>query len=121
MLERFIHLYRIISSILLERPNAPDPITTREMNVLKEVKNLLQPLEDLTKKVSGEKYAIISTILPLVNCINNAVNNIQTTTLIGIELKKNILFELDCRFKNLEIFYNFPLATLLDPRYCVKN
>ncbi|XP_050528109.1 zinc finger BED domain-containing protein 4-like [Daktulosphaira vitifoliae] len=77
----------------------------------------MQPLEDLTKKISGEKYTTISTILPLINCINSAVNNCQTTFLIGIELKKKILFELDKRFKNLEIFNDFPLATLLDPRF----
>ncbi|XP_050527498.1 zinc finger BED domain-containing protein 4-like isoform X2 [Daktulosphaira vitifoliae] len=117
MIDRFLHLYRVVSSILLERPNAPDLITTREILIVKEVKNLMQPLEDLTKKISGEKYTTISTILPLINCINSAVNNCQTTSLIGIELKKNILFELDKRFKNLEIFNDFPLATLLDPRF----
>ncbi|KAF0762274.1 zinc finger BED domain-containing protein 4-like [Aphis craccivora] len=72
MLERFLHLYRIISSILLERSGAPDMITTRELQVFEEVKLLMQPLEDLTNKISGEKFAIISTILPLINCTTNA-------------------------------------------------
>jgi len=116
MLERYLHLYRIISLILLDRPGAPDMITTRELQVLKEVKLLMQPFEDLTKKISGEKFAIISTILPLINCTTNAVTNIQTATQIGNDFKKNILFELNKRFKNLEIFNDFPLATLLDPR-----
>jgi len=43
----------------------------------------MQPFEDLTKKISGEKFAIISTILPLSNCKTNAVINIQTATQIG--------------------------------------
>lgn len=117
MLERYLHQYRIISLILLERPGAPDMITTRELQVLKEIKLLMQPLEDLTKKISGEKFAIISTNLPLINCTTNAVTNIQTATQIRNGLKKkNILFELKKRFKNLEIFNDFPLATLLDPK-----
>lgn len=93
MLERFLHLYRIISSILLERPGAPDMITTSELQVLKEVKLLMQPFEDLTNKISGEKFAIISTILPLINCTTNDITNIHTATQIGNDLKKNVLFE----------------------------
>lgn len=90
MLERFLHLYRIISSILLERSGAPDMITTRELQVFKEVKLLMQPLEDLTNKISGEKFAIISTILPLINCTTNAVTNIHTATQIGNDLMEKI-------------------------------
>lgn len=116
MLERFIELFRIVSSILLEKSNAPDFITTRELNILKEIKNLLHPLEDLTKKISGEKFVIISTILPLINCVHNAVNRVQPTTTIGTELQKLIQAELKLRFTNLELFNDFPLATLLDPR-----
>jgi len=36
----------------------------------------MQPLEDLTKKVSGDKFTIMSNILPLVNCVTSAINNI---------------------------------------------
>jgi len=85
--------------------------------ILKEIRDLMHPLEDLTKKISGDKYAIISTILPLVNCVHRATSNFQTITSIGIDLQKLIIYELDKRFKDLEIFYDFPLATLLDPRY----
>lgn len=79
----------------MERPDAPDMITTRELQVLKEVKLLMQPFEDLTKKISDEKFAIISKILPLINCTTNAITNIHTATQIGNYLKKNILFELN--------------------------
>jgi len=65
-------------------------ITTRELQVFKEVKLLMQPLEDLTNKISGEKFAIISTILPLINCTTNAVTNIHTATQIGNDLMEKI-------------------------------
>lgn len=117
MLDRFLILYRIISSILIEKPNAPDLITSSELNILKEVRNLMHPLEDLTKKLSGDKYAIICTILPLVNCVTNATGNFSPTTSIGFHLQKLLLLKLNKRFKDLEIFNDFPLATLLDPRY----
>jgi len=46
----------------------------------------------------------------------NDATNIHTAMKIGNDLKEKILFELDKRFKNHEIFNDFPLATLLDPR-----
>lgn len=117
MLERFLILYKIVPSILLENQNSPDLITHSELLILKEIRDLMHPLDDLTKKISGDKYAIISTILPLINCVHRATSNFQTTTSIGIDLQKLIIYDLDKRFKDLEIFYDFPLATLLDPRY----
>lgn len=53
MVDRFLSYFYNIS---LEKQKAPDCLNTREVNTLKEVKHLLQPLEDLTKKISGDKY-----------------------------------------------------------------
>jgi len=39
MLERLIELFRIVFSILLEKSNAADFINTRELNIIKEIKN----------------------------------------------------------------------------------
>lgn len=116
MIERFLDLYQMLVSILLVKTNAPDILTVRELQDIKECKNLLCPLEDLTKKLSGEKYAVISTILPLINCVQDATLHIEVNSNIGIDLKANILYELHKRFKDLEIFNDFPISTLLDPR-----
>jgi len=116
MLERFLLIFRIISVIILDKSTAPDFVTAHELNTIREIKTLLQPLEDLTKKVSGDKFTIMSSILPLVNCVTSAINNSVPVTDIGVEFKRNILYEMNKRFKDLEIFYNFPLSTLLDPR-----
>ncbi|KAF0748319.1 zinc finger BED domain-containing protein 4-like, partial [Aphis craccivora] len=89
MIERFLNIFRIISVIILDKSTAPDFVTAHELNTIREIKMLLQPFEDLTKKVSDDKFSIMT----------------------------NILFELNKRFKDLEIFYNFPLSTLLDPRF----
>jgi len=75
MLERFLLIFRIISVIILDKSTAPDFVTAHELNTIREMKTLLQPLEDLTKKVSGDKFTIMSSILPLVNCVTSAINN----------------------------------------------
>jgi len=116
MIERFLNIFRIISVIILDKPTAPDFVTAHELNIIREIKTLLQPLEDLTKKISGDKFCIMSSILPLVNCVTAAVNNSVPVTVIALEFQANILYEMNKRFKDLEIFYNFPLSTLLDPR-----
>lgn len=121
MVERFLVLYKTLAPILLENPKAPNNILTRDLQDLKECKDLLRPLEDLTKKLSGQKYAVLSTILPLINCVRDATFHIAVTSSIGIDLKKNILTELHVRFNNLEIFHDFPIATLLDPRSVIHK
>lgn len=121
MVERFLFLYKMLAPILLENPKAPNNISSRDLQDLKECKDLLRPLEDLTKKLSGQKYAVLSTILPLINCVRDATSHIEVTSSIGIDLKKNILNELNVRFNNLEIFYDFPIATLLDPRSVIHK
>lgn len=116
MVERFLKLFKIISNILLDKPKAPDFLNTREVTTLKEVRNLLQPLEDLTRKISGDKYPTISCMLPLIKCVTSAVNQITPTTTIGISLHSNILKELNIHFVDLEIFNDIPISTILDPR-----
>lgn len=106
----------MISGILLTKPNAPDMLTGRELNDLKGICALLHPLENLTTKMSGEKYAVISTVIPLLNCVKSATESIIVESDICIDLQKNILSEIHRRFKDIEKFNDFPLATLLDPR-----
>lgn len=91
MVNRFLNLFKIISNILLEKQKAPDCLNTREVNTLKEVKNLLQPLEDFTRKISGDKYPTISCMLPLIKFVNSAINQMTPTTTVGKSLRSNIL------------------------------
>lgn len=91
MIERYLLLFRNVSIIILDKSTAPDFVTIHELNTLREIKTLLEPLENLTKKVSGDKFTIMSSILPLVNCVTAAVNNSLTVTAIGLDFKRNII------------------------------
>lgn len=77
MIERFLHLYQPLASILLEKSSAINILTTRELQDIKECKHLLQPLEDFTKKVSGEKYAVISTYYITTNKLCSRCNSLR--------------------------------------------
>lgn len=116
MVDRFLNLFKIISNILLEKQKAPDCLNTREVNTLKEVKNLLQPLEDLTRKISGDKYPTISCMLPLIKFVNSAINQMTPTTTVGKSLRSNILGHTYTHFNEIELFNDVPISTILDPR-----
>lgn len=88
MVERFLKLSSLISGILLTKPNAPDMLTGRELSDLKGIFALLHPLENLTTKMFGEKYAVISTVIPLLNCVKSATESIVVESDICIDLKK---------------------------------
>lgn len=111
-----LNLFTIISNILLDKPKAPNFLNTREITTFKEVRNVLQPLKDLTRKISGDKYPTISCMLPLITCVTSAINQISPTTTTGISLHSNILKELNINFVDLEIFNDIPISTILDPR-----
>lgn len=88
MIERFLKLSSIISGILLTKSYALDMLTGRELNELKEICSLLHPLENLTTKISGEKYAVISTILPLLNCVKSATKKLLLNQILALNYKK---------------------------------
>lgn len=53
MLERFLHLRRVISEIIIESVSAPDIPTAVEMETLNQLRALLKPFEYVTREASG--------------------------------------------------------------------
>jgi len=96
---------------------APEMLTARELQQLCETITLLRPFEKVTLEISGEKYVVISKIMPLLNCVTIEIKSLQPTLDIGIELKRNVITELKKRFGKIKVFNMFPIATILNPRY----
>lgn len=117
MLDRFLILSKCVSDVLLQKPSGPEMLTARELQQLRETLKLLRPFEKVTLEISGDKYVVISKIMPLLNCITNEIESLQPTLDIGIELKRNIITELKKRYGEIEFFNMFPIATILDPRF----
>lgn len=117
MLDRFSKLSKLVSDVLLQKPSGPEMLTARELQQLRETIKLLRPFEKVTLEISGEKYVVISKIMPLLNCVTIEIESLQPTLDIGIELKRNIITELKKRFGKIEFFNMFPIATILDPRF----
>jgi len=117
MVQRFLELSSLISDILLHRPSAPPMPSAINLQVLQAVLVVLRPFENVTLEMSSQRNVTISKVLPLVSCLNNSITSYTPDTELGSKLKDVTVAELNKRFGNIEKFYSFPIATLLDPRF----
>lgn len=74
MLDRFVELEIYIRSTLGLIDNPPESLTSEEWTVVKELIQILQPFEEATKAVSGEKYMTASIIIIISEGLQNVCN-----------------------------------------------
>jgi len=102
MCERFLELKEdVINQILLNHLNAPPMLNAQEIEKIKEMV-ILKILEKVTKEISGEKYATMSLVIPLISCIKDNLNSMSPTFKIGMELKNALTAEVKRRFEFIE-------------------
>ncbi|XP_059044985.1 uncharacterized protein LOC131840804 [Achroia grisella] len=125
MLQRYIELAPIVNQILMLNTKAPPTPSAVEMQNIKTLICILKPLEYVTKELSGEQYATISKIIPMVNCLKTQINNIPMAVGDGDgphgrvidTVKKEILKQIERRFGHIEDNYLIAMSCLLDPRF----
>ncbi|KAJ0180829.1 hypothetical protein K1T71_002914 [Dendrolimus kikuchii] len=120
MLERFIELIEIIGAILLCRPDAPPMIVSSEIGCLREIIQLLQPFERLTKEVCAQHFITVSKVIPLVSCLRGMLEKYSGMPFVyeaTLSLKLEIEKEVTKRFDKLEHCSSLAIATALDPRF----
>lgn len=116
MIERFLHRSPILNSIIHRHTTAPSMTSAAENCHLKEIMQLLEPLQSATKQLSGEKYATSSIAIPIATNLHNRISNISTTSDIGVKFKEAILNAMKKRLK-VEQVLSLSISTLLDPRW----
>ncbi|CAF4890714.1 unnamed protein product [Pieris macdunnoughi] len=100
-LERFVELSEIITPILLKYPKAPTMLTAQQLKFIKDLINILRPLEVITKEISGEDYVTASKIIPIVSCLTGTYNAMKTSTDIGAKSGTLIMDGLKKIFGNI--------------------
>lgn len=116
-LERFVELSETIAPILLKYPKAPTMLSAKQLEHIKDLINILRPLETITKEVSGEDYVTASKIIPIVSCLTETYNAMKTSTDVGAKTKTLIIEGLKKRFGQVEQVHLLAAATILDPRF----
>lgn len=119
MLERFIELSERISLILLKFPKAPPMLTPSELQLAKEIVQVLSPIEAATKEISGEHYITGSKVIPLISCLKNKITNLHAnlTSNVTIKLLESLSANINVRFGNVEQISILAVSTILDPRF----
>lgn len=69
MVEHFILLYEVVSAALLKFPRSPAMLNAEELDVIRELIQLLNPLEQMTVELSGINYLTASMVIPLIRCM----------------------------------------------------
>ncbi|XP_030750852.1 zinc finger BED domain-containing protein 4-like [Sitophilus oryzae] len=117
MIERFLKLAPLLGTIILSNMNAPNMVNATELEELKQICQLLHPLEQTTKEMSGQNYVTLSKIIPMIGCLTSQYNKTSCDTEIARNLKTSIIKEFDKRFGYVEKCFLLAASTILDPRF----
>lgn len=96
---------------------APSMPTAIEMDILRQLIELLQPLEFVTKESSGENYITISKVIPMISCLLKQLAQIKPRFEVLLEIKDVLHAEIVKRFGQIEQIKPISVATILDPRF----
>lgn len=117
MLERFNKLSAIVAKILSGRRNAPDMLTSSQLNVIRELITLLKPFKQATEDISGDHYVSASLAIPITNLLAQGLEHEKPSTILGIAVKTSLLEGVTTRLRPLEENVYLAKATILDPRF----
>lgn len=102
--------------MLLTCPTCPKALSREEIDILEDTVRVLGPVEFVTIEISGESYPTSSSVIPVIHCMEATIKNCVAITVGGNEFK-NILSEIQRRFKEIESYQILAVSTILDPRY----
>ena len=85
------------------------------LELIKKAVNVLQPFEIATTEMSADKYVSISKIIP----IARSLQQVTVGSNPSLQLQKELVAQMQCRFGNIEGNAALAKSTLLDPH--LKN
>lgn len=71
MCKRFLELKEVVNQIVLKHVNAPPMLNGQEIENTKQAVNILEIFEKVTSEISGQIYATMSLVIPIISCIND--------------------------------------------------
>ncbi|CAH2104773.1 unnamed protein product [Euphydryas editha] len=117
MTERLLQTKIPISAALSTINSAPENLSANEWEQIQDCVNILNPIEQMTNILSGEKYPSLSSAIPLVRNVQISLMRKVPLTEMGKELKNTLLNQISKRLGVLESNKTAAKSTLLDPRY----
>lgn len=121
MLERLLEVKISLSATLPQLDSSPPNLDSNEWIITEDVVALLRPFENVTVILSGEKYPSLSSVIPLVLGLRNAMENKTPVTELGKNLKRSLSAVIEKRLAVYETNRTASNATFLDPRFKKKG
>lgn len=121
MLERLLEVKIPLSATLPQLDTSPPNLDSNEWIITEDMVTLLRPFENVTVILSGEKYPSLSSVIPLVLGLQNAIENKTPVTELGKNLKRSLTAVIEKRLAVYETNRTASKATFLDPRFKKKG
>ncbi|CAH0717193.1 unnamed protein product, partial [Brenthis ino] len=117
MLQRCVELREPLNSAMINL--SMDILTSYEWQVCTELCKILQPCEEVTKELSGEKYLTGSLVIPITTGLTKVLQNYENENLMPIvdRVRQDLLGGIGNRFNNLTQSRTFTNCMFLDPRF----
>ncbi|CAH2103396.1 unnamed protein product [Euphydryas editha] len=118
MLMRCVELREPLNSALINL--GMETVTNYEWTICKEMCVVLQPCEEVTRELSGQKYITGSLVIPITIGLTKALENLgqQNIFMPLVErLRQDLIGNIKKRFLNLNQSKTFANCMFLDPRF----
>lgn len=117
MIQRFLKLIEVISSVFLRVSGAPCMLTEYEIRVLTEGIQILGPFELATKEFSTEKHISACKVIPIPVLLEKKLTYLKCSTKEAKQLLDQLRIESFKRFHNVQKINLLAVSTILDPRF----
>lgn len=120
MITRILEQRVAIGAFFLEAPSKLQHLSLdkKDISVLTELAAILEPLKDITVKLSGQSYATVSTIAPTVyKLLNKHTVPLENDATFAKNVKKALHDSLATRYQNPDVQKLLNKAAFLDPRF----
>ena len=109
---------RVLSS---DRKTISFNLTWQDKDVLESMNKVLSQLSSLTDILSGENYVTISSVLPMIELLNNTLlKDSDGDTELTTTLKQVIKDDINSRYSSSEAYQLLKISSFLDPRFKSK-
>nr|CAD7197812.1 unnamed protein product [Timema douglasi] len=117
MLQRLVEMKGPIAAELAQSEHNIEPLTNADWAQAKGVLEVLEPLAQATKEISGDSYPTSSMVIPILHCLSSHLNSRIQRQEEGMTFARSLLKTLKSRFPLHEEDEIFRLSMLTDPRF----
>lgn len=121
MIQRFIELEEAIRSTVALLDTTLPQLTLEEWQLLKQLRIILEPFENATCVISGQKYLVASLVIVITNGLLNVCHELLNREMSSIAkmVIKKLQSGIKERLGNIEYSNTLAMATFMDPRFKV--